>query len=243
MRAPANAAAVSRPTHQGYGFDERKVSAVTGQERDVGPTSLSNRASDTVDDQIDEASDDEAWFRELFDASYTPLVAYARRRVLDLGEADDVVSEAFAIAWRRRHERDRSVSALPWLYGIASNVTRNQTRSRGRQLRLVERLGAQPRPAGVGDPAERPGADLRQALGGLSFDDQELLRLVAWEGLTHAEVGTALGISTNAVGIRMHRARERLRQRLDAGADTDAGPTEATEPTNRPDDTSEEGMT
>jgi RNA polymerase sigma-70 factor (ECF subfamily) len=160
---------------------------------------------------------DAAWFERVFDDAYRPLVAYARRRTGDESEADDVVAEVFTVAWRRRRERlgdsPPNGSELPWLYGIAANVIRNQRRSRGRRLRLVERLEAQPRSPSI-DPADVAATTLRAALDRLSFDDQELLRLVAWEGLTHAEIGSALGISTNAVGIRAHRARKRLEAEL-----------------------------
>lgn len=168
----------------------------------------------TDGDRTGAAADDEAAFRAMFEATYRDLVGYARRRTDDWSDADDVVAEVFTIAWRRRAERDLTAPALPWLYGIAANVIRNSWRSSGRRLRLVDRLTAEPRPPGETDPADRPGAELREALAELSFDDQEVLRLVAWEGLSHAEVGTVLGCSTNAVGIRVHRARRRLADQL-----------------------------
>jgi RNA polymerase sigma-70 factor (ECF subfamily) len=94
-------------------------------------------------------------------------------------------------------------------------------------LRLVRRLEAQPeRPSGH-DPAERPGAELRSALGRLSSDDQEILRLVAWEGLSHAEAGQALGCSANAAAIRLHRARRRLERAVADEANQQKGPPEA----------------
>ena len=40
--------------------------------------------------------------------------------------------------------------------------------------------------------------------------------LVAWEELSHVEIGQALGISPNAVAIRVHRARKRLADRMSA---------------------------
>lgn len=43
-----------------------------------------------------------------------------------------------------------------------------------------------------------------------------MLRLWAWEELAAAEIAQALGISTNAATIRLHRARERLRAQLGA---------------------------
>lgn len=162
-------------------------------------------------------TDEEAAFRQLFADTYSALVAYARRRCVDVSEAEDIVSEVYATAWRRRADRDLDVSGLPWLYGIAANVMRNQWRAGSRRLRLVEHLEAQPRPEPTGDPADRESQGLRSALERLSFDDQEVLRLVAWEGLSHRDVGEVLGCSTNAVGVRIHRARQRLEEELQAG--------------------------
>ena len=45
-------------------------------------------------------------------------------------------------------------------------------------------------------------------------DDAELLRLWAWEQLTPAEIATVLDISANAASIRLHRAREKLKDQL-----------------------------
>lgn len=157
---------------------------------------------------------DERWFREVFQATYTDLVAYARRRAGAATEADDIVSEVYAVAWRRRADIDRAAALRPWLYGIAANVLRNHRRAGSRRLQLVDRLEAQPKELADGDPSDGIGADLLAALDGLSPDDQEVLRLVAWEGLSHEEAGQALGCSPNAVGIRIHRARLRLQAEL-----------------------------
>lgn len=175
---------------------------------------------------------DERWFRDVFETTYGDLVAYARRRAAGAAEADDVVAEVYAIAWRRRADLDRSRAARPWLYGIAANVLRNQRREGTRRLQLVDRLESQPDPRSTGDPSDRPGGELRAALARLSPDDQEVLRLVAWEGLSHDEAGQALGCTANAVGIRIHRARRRLQAELDqADASIETG---LVAPTDRP---------
>jgi RNA polymerase sigma-70 factor (ECF subfamily) len=44
----------------------------------------------------------------------------------------------------------------------------------------------------------------------LNDSDQELLMLIAWDGLTRGEVAATLGLSTGAVAVRLHRARRRL---------------------------------
>ena len=50
---------------------------------------------------------------------------------------------------------------------------------------------------------------------------REALLLVHWEQLTYAEAAEALGCSVNAVGLRVHRAKERLRTLLGADSQTD----------------------
>ena len=54
------------------------------------------------------------------------------------------------------------------------------------------------------------------ALGRLRVDDREILRLFAWEQLTLGEIAQVLGISANAAGVRLHRAKARLRDELRA---------------------------
>jgi RNA polymerase sigma-70 factor (ECF subfamily) len=161
------------------------------------------------------AGDGQVEFRQLFTSTYSRLVAYARRRTLNSAEADDVVAEVYAIAWRRRSDLPTDGPALPWLYGIAANVVRNSRRAGSRRLQLVERLQADPTVhASAVDAEDQAHDQLRLALERLSWDDQEVLRLVTWEGLSHAEAGQALDCSTNAVGIRIHRARQRLENEL-----------------------------
>jgi len=48
----------------------------------------------------------------------------------------------------------------------------------------------------------------------LSPADQELLRLVAWEELANQQIAAVLGITPNAVAIRLHRARARFADAL-----------------------------
>lgn len=152
-------------------------------------------------------------FRQFFGRTYPAIVAYARRRV-PADQVDDVVSEVYTTAWRRRTDLDPGQPALPWLYGVAANAVRNLRRTDARRLRLVGRLEAEPTERLRPDPSDRPGGELREAMQRLPFDDQEVLRLVAWEGLSHAEAGQLLGCSTNAVGIRIHRARQKLEHEL-----------------------------
>ena len=55
-----------------------------------------------------------------------------------------------------------------------------------------------------------------RAFRALPEQDRELLSLVAWEELDTAQLATVLGISRNAVRIRLHRARKRFAKLLTA---------------------------
>jgi RNA polymerase sigma-70 factor (ECF subfamily) len=79
-----------------------------------------------------------------------------------------------------------------------------------------------PGPGEDGDP------ELAEALAGLRDEDAELLRLWAWEQLTPAEIGTVLGVSANAVSIRLLRAKEKLKKSLETRKDELAGGHEET---------------
>jgi len=151
-------------------------------------------------------------FSRLFASAYGPLWAYARRRV-PAADLDDVVAEAFTVAWRRLDAIPEGDGALPWLYGVAYKVICNHRRSQHRRLRLVARLAAEPPSTPDFDPASGDTAVL-EALGALRPADQEILRLVAWEGLEANEAAVVLGCSTNAATLRLSRARARLRERL-----------------------------
>jgi RNA polymerase sigma-70 factor (ECF subfamily) len=56
---------------------------------------------------------------------------------------------------------------------------------------------------------------VEEALARLSKSDRTLLRLRDVEGLGYEEIAGRLGCSLKAVGPRLSRARERLRQALD----------------------------
>jgi len=69
-----------------------------------------------------------------------------------------------------------------------------------------------------GDSAD---ADLVAALARLDDEQRELLRLSVWEGFGVGEIAVALGITSNAVSIRLHRARRELADLLGSGKNSD----------------------
>ena len=162
------------------------------------------------------AARDQEWFRGIYSENYRALLAYARRRT-DAATADDIVADAFLTAWRRRDDVPGGAER-PWLFGVARNLIRNAARSKRRRRAAQARLELV-RPPEADDPADSASDErstlLRAALDALSEADREVLMLVAWEELRHAEIGQVLGISANAAAIRVHRARKRLAAQID----------------------------
>ena len=154
--------------------------------------------------------------RDLFEAHHDALLAYAARRTSSLTDAEDVVADTFLVAWRRIDAVPVGDQARLWLYGVARNTIGNQRRGLRRRLRLQARVEARAERPSLPPPAGPEHA--LEALSRLSGTDQELLRLVAWEELSHAEIATVLGISVNAVAVRLHRARAKFEQELVKGS-------------------------
>ena len=158
-------------------------------------------------------------FHRLFTAYNRYVLAYALRRCNDRVDAEDVVAGTFTVAWRRFADAPAEELRLPWLYAIAARVLANQRRSARRLLALRLRLRELPA-APTPERSDLP--EVLAALRELRPEEQEVLRLAAWEGLTTAELAVALGCSENAATIRLHRARKRLAEQL-AKEDPSAG--------------------
>ncbi|HET6480577.1 MAG TPA: sigma-70 family RNA polymerase sigma factor [Actinoplanes sp.] len=154
--------------------------------------------------------------RQRFEA-VAPAVIDAVRRYLarrtDQATADDVLQETLLVCWRRFDEMP-AVEPLPWAYGVARNCLANAERSRRRQGRLLTRIWQLDPPGTVTAGPELPDDELSTALSALRTEDAELLRLWAWEELSTGQIAVVLGASANAVSIRLHRAKQRLRDEM-----------------------------
>ncbi len=163
---------------------------------------------------------------ERFEALAHEVIEPVRRflvRRTDAATADDVLGDTLLVLWRRFDEVPDN--ALPWAYAVARRCLSNAARGRARQVRVAGRLAAQPPPEVAAGDAD---AELHEALARLRPDDAELLRLWAWEQLTAAEIATVLDLTSNAVSIRLHRAKAKLRDELrkkpvDAGQEQSEG--------------------
>ncbi len=150
---------------------------------------------------------DRQWLTDLYVQHSDAVYRYALRRTSSPEDAEDVLVEAFAVAWRRRTAVPEP--ALPWLYRTAGNVIAHVIRGRQRRDRLAVRL-SNVSTLHLEDSAPDP--DVRAALDRLPEPDAEILRLWAWESLEPQEIAAVLEITPGAARTRLSRAKVRLRE-------------------------------
>jgi RNA polymerase sigma factor (sigma-70 family) len=162
-------------------------------------------------------------FEALFERCHPEVRAYVLRRAPQ-AIVEDVVSETFLVAWRALDSVPGE--PLPWLYGVARRTLANHRRGHLRSAALSARLTRTlvPPPEQEGLVSEEVEPPLRDALLALTVREREALLLVAWEGLTPAQAASALGCSSAAFRVRLHRARGHLAQLLERA------PSQATQP-------------
>jgi RNA polymerase sigma factor (sigma-70 family) len=160
---------------------------------------------------------DEAAFGMLFEEHARAVYNHAFRLTGNWSTAEEVVSLTFLEAWRLRGTvRAEGDSLLPWLLGIALNVTRNASRTARRHQAAMTRL---PPACEVPDFADELASRIddaarlqavRAALRSLRRGEREVLALCVWSGLSYAEAAEALGVPVGTVRSRLSRARRKL---------------------------------
>jgi RNA polymerase sigma factor (sigma-70 family) len=168
------------------------------------------------------AGSTDAW-GDLFLRHQEAVHHYCYRRTADRGAAEDLTSAVFLEAWKLRGQvRLYGDSALPWLYGIATMLTRNHERTLRRYRSALRSLDpadavAEPDPAteiAARIDAQRQVEQLRSLVEALPQRDREVLELAALGTLSVAAIATALGIAPGTVKSRLSRARARLTEQL-----------------------------
>lgn len=164
----------------------------------------------TVNDVSTMSTDRERRFEVIVRTCIDPLRGYLARRT-DQATADDVLSETLSALWRRLDDVPED-APIAWSIGVARLQLRNSERAARRRGRLIARILTVDPPsetmpvAGTDDAAE----DVARAMAGLREADAELLRLWIWDELEPRQIATVLGITANAVSIRLHRAKKRF---------------------------------
>jgi len=151
-------------------------------------------------------------FETLFREHQRGVYRWILRIVRDHAAAEDLTVEAFWRMYRARARFDPSGNCGAWLHRIAVNVALDHLRHAKRQTTLPEDLPAEVAPDSAVQRETR--LAIQRALAQLSPRLRVIVQLGLVEDEPYDEIATALGISPNAVKVRMFRAVRLLRKIL-----------------------------
>ncbi len=166
------------------------------------------------------ATDSPKWFSELVRDHLRRVFALLYRMVGNHADAQDLAQEVFLKAFQRRHQLRDPDRALPWLLRIASNTAIDFQRGRTAERR-TEPWGEGVEPASLTPSPEQQlvwkqrEQRLHEALRVLSPKERAAIVLRDLEGLSGAEVASALGCSQITVRTHIASARIKLRRVLE----------------------------
>ena len=148
-----------------------------------------------------------------------PLLRLCMMYLHDEEQAKDAVQETFIKAYRNLDGFRNDASEKTWLTRIAINTCKNVYRSgwfRHMDRSVTPDMFTE-RPA----PADYEDDNLTTAIMNLPLKLREVA-LICWlQGMTNEEAAEALGISRQAVGGRLNRARKKLRFAMEGSDDHD----------------------
>jgi RNA polymerase sigma-70 factor (ECF subfamily) len=156
------------------------------------------------------------------------LARYCAYHSGDRDAVEDLAQETLVEAWRNHHKLRDLDKCKPWLAAIARNICQRWGRARGReaarladtattaQSETLDQLDLLPDEIDLERDLERGEmiALLDRALALLPKDTRAILVAHYVEGLPQAEIAARLGLTENAIAVRLHRGRRALRQLL-----------------------------
>lgn len=161
---------------------------------------------------------DRAAFEALVRRHLQEAHSVARRHTRDPHDAEDVCQDAFLTALERIEDCGRPERFRGWLMTIVKNTALNAIdRRRRRRAEPLDEARGSPAPARGDDLERRELRDrLREAVAALPEMQRKVLLMHDYEGWTHREIGTELGIAAGTCRYHLHTARRGMREHLEA---------------------------
>jgi RNA polymerase sigma-70 factor (ECF subfamily) len=183
----------------------------------MGPTAVKGATS--LDLAAERDSSRHAGFEEAYLTFRGPIYGYVRRMVSYETDAEDLTVVVFEKALKAWERRPPTEELRPWLFRIATNACLDELRRRKRiHFSPWETFIGLFHPSQVApDNPEREvlrrekGDLVRAALDGLSPRYRAALVMRECQGLSHDEIGEALGTSRDGAKMTLFRAREQMR--------------------------------
>ena len=165
----------------------------------------------------------------LISARSREITWFFRNKVFDEDDIPDLVSQTFLRAVSARDRFEGRTSFRRFMYAIARNVLREYLRAKSKreqeQLDFAEVCvrDLQPRSLSSLHSEKRRVQALIEALREVPIDDQVVLELKYFEGLSGRELGEVLDIPEGTVRGRLARGLERLRNKVQLQLQAEGG--------------------
>lgn len=169
---------------------------------------------------------DESALAALIHRYEAPLFNYARKMLGNAADAEEVFQESFLRVYQHRARFRRGAPFRPWLYRITTNLCKDRLRYRKRRPEIPVSSLARPGEEMEYDPLSKKAVEALQpdeaamagelavrmetALASLSVKHRAVFLMAHQEGLSYAEIATALRIPTGTVKSRMNKAVRQL---------------------------------
>lgn len=152
---------------------------------------------------------DQSAFAELFQRNQQKFSAYIRAQIrYDSSTAEDIVQDAFIIAWRKLDSLKDNERFFSWMISICRNVAYDYLREKKRTEELLECFKISEEEEE--DTIEYLG-DLEKMLLKLSDEEREITVLKSVLEFSFEEIAEQLSISVSAAKMRYYRSLERLK--------------------------------
>ena len=199
------------------------------------PRPVQGTAAPLADDEVDVDRDrqlvaraqagDRCAFDELYRYYYRRLLRFCVSRLHDTHEAEDVVQEAFARAWRALPTFAGERRFYPWLSVIAGHLCVDSARRRSRTTPVAElhpKHAVDPTASGEEQMVAAVEAGLAAAaFGRLNDRHQRVLQLREHSGWSYQAIAEHEGVGLAAVETLLWRARQSLKREFAALTDSD----------------------
>jgi len=154
-------------------------------------------------------------FSKLYNIFSAPLFGLIINWVRDNGVAENLLQDVFVKAWRSRELYDAEKGKVfTWLYNIARHTCIDYLRSKAYKKRKASFLSED---MSLLLPGVNPGnttpdtIGLRKLVSSLRKEEQEVIELMYFKGLTQREIAILMNTPLGTVKTRMSRAIKNLR--------------------------------
>lgn len=162
-------------------------------------------------------------FRTVYEIYRDRVFALCRHMAGNREDAEDLTQESFVQAFRHVGSFRAESAFGTWLYRIAANRCMAEARKRRPQFRDIDEVEATPNAVSLTAKEDSPEQSLmrkemmlrvEEAIAELPESQRLLFVLATQMGMKYRDIGQIVDCSEDAVKVRIHRARKRVRDSL-----------------------------